>query len=282
MKKLSVLFAASLLAATPALADDNGKTAAPAPFNCDFAPACEVAPGIYGNLQAPTTSKFNLTVGGFVKLDYAYNSLNLGSGYAQMAPQAVAKTSSLANQRDQSTFSTRQSRLWFKSSGPTLLGAKTTGLLEFDFQDVSNTANTDFINASPRLRHGYANLDWGNTQLLFGQTDGLFGLAGGATIDFRSAGGSGFYTGSRNPQIRLTQRVDLSPDNSLKLALAVESPVQDNNALTGTAGKAGTVSGTPGTAANGDTWGATPVVTAQALFVSKALGVASGGYGFSQ
>lgn len=282
MKKLSVLFAASLLAATPALADDNGKTAAPAPFNCDFAPACEVAPGIYGNLQAPTTSKFNLTVGGFVKLDYAYNSLNLGSAYSQMAPQAVAKTSSLANQRDQSTFSARQSRLWFKSNGPTLLGAKTTGLLEFDFQDVSNTANSDFINASPRLRHGYANLDWGTTQVLFGQTDSLFGLAGGATIDFRSAGGSGFFIGARNPQLRLTQRVDLSKDNSIKLALAVESPVQDNNALTANAGKPGTASGTAGTAANGDTWGATPNVTAQALFVSKALGVASGGYGFSQ
>ena len=283
MKKLSVLFAVTLLAGTPVLAEENGKAAAPAPFNCDFSPACEVAPGIYGNLQAPTTSKFNLSIGGFVKLDYAYNSMDFGTGYSQMAPQSISKTSSIANQRDQSTFSARQSRLWFKSNGPTLLGAKTTGLLEFDFQDASAPTTSDYLNASPRLRHGYANLDWGTTQLLFGQTDGLFGLASGSTIDFRSAGGSGFYTGARNPQIRLTQRVDLNSDNSIKLAVAVESPIQTNFSILGTAGKAGTTSGQAGTDGTaGDTWGAQPNVTGQVLFVSKALGVAPGYYGLSQ
>src|SRR6266568_589215 len=152
IKRKSVVLAAALFAATPVLAAENGdKGPAQVPFNCDFAPACEVAPGIYGNLQAPATSKFNLSVGGFIKLDYAYNSVNFGHNYSQMSPQAIPKTSSLANQRDQSTFSARQSRIWFKANGPTLLGAKTLSLLEFDFQDANAAATTDFLNPSARL-----------------------------------------------------------------------------------------------------------------------------------
>src|SRR5512138_300047 len=132
-QRMSTLFAAALLAATPAMAADvppaNGS--AQTPFNCDFEPACEVAPGYYGKISAPASSKFNLAIGGFIKLDAAYNSVNFGpTGY--FTPNNVPKNSSLAGQKDQTIFSIRQSRLWFKLNGPTLLGAKTNGLIEFD------------------------------------------------------------------------------------------------------------------------------------------------------
>ncbi|MBI1921038.1 MAG: hypothetical protein HYS23_08160 [Geobacter sp.] len=270
MKKLSVLFAVALFAATPALAaEEPAKGPAQTPFNCDFEPNCEVAPGIYGALQAPTTSKFNLAIGGFVKLDYAYNSVNFGpTGF--LTPSNVPKRSSIQGQRDQSILSVRQSRLWFKTNGPTLLGAKTTGLVEFDFHQGDNSNN---LNPSPRLRHAYANIDWGKTQVLFGQSGDNFGILSGNTVDFNSGAQSGFAPGTRNPQIRLTQRVNLSKDNSLKLVLAVQTPYQENNSTSGTAGSPGTT---------GDTWGVQPNVVGQALFISKALGVAPGYYGLSQ
>jgi hypothetical protein len=272
-KRMSLLLAAALFIAAPALAAEeiNGKGPAQTPFNCDFAPACEVAPGVYGNLYAPTTSKFNLSVGGFIKLDYAYNSVNLGPTGFLLPSSGAPKTTSAPGQKDQSIFSARQSRLWFKVAGPTFLGAKTLSLIEFDFHDPNNLSTTaGNLNATPRLRQAFANLDWGNTQLLFGQSADVFsGVYSANTIDF--SGGTG-GTGGRNPQIRLTQRVELSKDNALKLLLAVQQPYQSNFLNTGTNGAAGTT---------GDTWSSYPNVAAQALFISKALGVSPGYFGQS-
>ncbi len=269
-KKMSLLLAALLLTAMPAMAQENDKGSTPAPFNCDFAPSCEVAPGIYGGLNAPTTSKFNLSIGGFVKLDYAYNSVNFGSVNAFMTPVQIPKTSSLAGERNQSVFSVRQSRIWFKVNGPTLLGAKTSGLLEFDFNDATG-ANIN-LNPSPRLRHAYANLDWGKTQVLFGQTTDIFGLAFGSTVDFRSGASTG-YPNTRNPQLRVTHRFDLNKDNAIKAVVGIQTPYQNSDQVTNT-------NGAPGNA--GDTWGDQVNYAGQLLFISKALGVAPGYYGLTQ
>ncbi|MFZ2947937.1 MAG: hypothetical protein WA003_00505 [Desulfuromonadaceae bacterium] len=280
-QQLSVILAAALFAATPALAADpapaNGTIT---PFNCDFEPSCEVSPGIYGALQAPATSKFNLSVGGFIKLDYVYNSVNLGPTSFLTPSAGAPKSSSLAAQKDQSIFSVRQSRLWFKSDGPKLLGAKSRGYLEFDFHNTNANANSgENLGATPRLRQAYGNLDWGNTQLLFGQAGDTF--TGGYTensIDF-SGGTAG--TGTRNPQIRLTQRVNLTKDNSLKFSLALQQPYVSNFQNGGVTAN-GTLTNVGGnTATSADSWTAVPNVVGQAFFISKALGVSPGYFGQS-
>jgi hypothetical protein len=282
MKRIfPAVLAASLLAAVPALAAEPGAVNGSTPFNCDFEPACEVAPGVYGSLNAPTSSKFNLSVGGFVKLDYAYNSSNFGpNGF--FTNSRSPKNDSVEGQKDQSTFSARSSRLWFRSSGPTLLGAKSTALLELDFTNspvygASGVANTESFNATPRLRHAWANLDWGNTQLLFGQSGENFSVFTGNTVDFNAGIQAGFGNGSRVPQVRLTQKVDLSTDNSLKLVLALEQPFQTNFNANNTNIAAGNAVG-----GAGDSWGAQPNVVGQAFFVSKALGTSPIQYGFGQ
>jgi len=272
-KKTAAVLAAALFAATPVLAAEGGKSPEQIPYNCDYEPSCEVAPGYYGNLTAPATSKFNLAVGGFVKLDYAYNSTNYGpTGF--LTPTNVPKDSSTAGQKDQSIFSIRQSRLWFKVAGPPLLGAKTNGLIEFDFASPNTSStNAENLNATPRLRHAFGNLNWGKTQLLFGQTADIFGVFVGNTIDFQSGSQAGFLSGTRNPQIRLTQLVELSKNNSLKFVLGLQQPYQSNyfnNA----------VNGAPGSS-SGDSWGSTPNLAGQAFFISKALGVSPGYYGQS-
>ncbi len=269
---LSVVLAAALFAATPALAADPAPNNA-SPYNCDFDPACEVAPGFYGNLSAPTASKFNLTIGGFIKLDSAYNSTNFGpTGY--FTPTNVPKDSSLPGKKDQYISSIRQSRLWFKSSGPTLLGAKTNALLEFDFSNTNNAkSSAENLNATPRLRHAYGNLDWGTTKLLFGQTGDIFGQLSGNTLDFNSGSQAGFFGGTRTPQIRLTQQVDLNKDNYLRFVVGIEQPYQSNYVDAGTNGAAGSTAG--------DSWGAKPNVAGQIAFISKALGVSPGYYGQS-
>ena len=145
-KKVTVALAGMLLLAAPAMAAEIPQVAAEAPaYNCDYQPSCEVAPGIYGKMSNPVTSKFKLSIGGYVKLDYAYNSVNFGSKGA-MSPvpgtipaRGITSTAAAASQ-EQSILSTRQSRLWLKVDGPTFLGARTSALIEGDFYGDNSAA----------------------------------------------------------------------------------------------------------------------------------------------
>jgi hypothetical protein len=262
-KKVLGLIAGTLLVAAPAMAQEVPQVA-PAPYNCDFMPSCEVAPGIYGKMGSPATSKFNLSIGGFVKLDYAYNSVNLGqSGSLAPGKGEIPKAGSTAAQRDQSIFTARQSRFWLKVAGPTFLGAKTGALIEADFYgDPSAAAESPQL----RMRQAWGSIDWTNTSILFGQAYDVFGPMVASTIDFRSGASFGTPNNPRVPQLRVIQKVDLNADNALKLIIGLQDPNQDAN------NNAGTFSDNVGAAVN---------VAGQAMWVSKALGVAPGYYGLS-
>ncbi len=263
--KVFGLMAAGMLLAVPVAAQEVPQATAPA-YNCDFQPSCEVAPGLYGKISSPVQSKFNLSIGGFVKLDYAYNSVNLGqSGSLSPGSGAIPKAGSTAGNQEQSIFTARQSRFWLKVGGPSLLGAKTNALIEVDFYGDPSAANEA---PQIRLRHAYASLDWAKTQILFGQTWDIFGPMAANTIDFRQGAPFGTPNNPRVPQIRLTQRVDLDQTNALRLVLGVQDPNQDNN----NSGSATAFSNNVGSAVN---------VAGQAMWVSKALGTAPGFWGLS-
>jgi hypothetical protein len=290
LKKVLVTIAGLLLLTAPAMATEIPEGLAPAPaYNCDYAPSCEVAPGIYGAMASPVKSKFNLSIGGFVELDYAYNSQNLGvNGFALPgAPGGSLPAERSANYlKDQSTFSARTSRFWLKVAGPTFLGAKTNALIETDFAGTSTSDTNVSINEAgfPRLRHAYGSLDWANTQVLFGQFWDIFGPAAAASVDFRHAATMGTPNNPRVAQIRLTQKVNFNSDNSLKLVVGVQNPVQDATTVTNPVaikvvdvnGKTQTIY-TTYTAAGGNM----PNIAGQLMFVSKALGVGPGAYGLS-
>jgi hypothetical protein len=84
-----------------------------------------------------------------------------------------------------------------------------------------------------------------------------------STIDFRSGAPFGTPNNPRVPQLRLTQKVDLTPDNSLKLVLGLQDPNQNAN----------------NNKVDDSNFGASVNVAAQAMFVSKALGVSPGYWG---
>ena len=78
-KKVLVILAGMLLLAAPAIAEEIPQPTPTAPAsNYDYMPSCEVASSIYGKMASPVMSKFNLSISGFVRMDYAYNSQNLG------------------------------------------------------------------------------------------------------------------------------------------------------------------------------------------------------------
>jgi len=267
VKKLG-LVGVMMLVAAPVFAEEVPQKAAPnpTPYNCDFQPACEVAPGKYGKMYSPVRSKFQLSIGGYVKLDYAYNSENFGTSGALSpatgaAPsKALTATSAAANQ-DQSILSLRQTRLWLKVDGPTFLGAKTSSLIEGDFYG-DNSAAVE----SPmfRMRLGYGVLDWANTQILFGQAYDMFAPMIANTQDFRSGAPYGTPNTPRIPQIRLTHRININSGNEVRLVAAVEDPAQLGNNQTTSGG-----------------YGSNLNYTGQLTYVNKTVGVAPGYFGLS-
>jgi hypothetical protein len=215
---------------------------------------------------APVTSMFDLSVGGFVKLDYAYNSVIFGNsgsltpGSGAM-PYRASATASVANaaKQEQSIFSARQSRLWFKAAGPEFMGAKTGALIEGDFYgDASAAAESPQF----RMRLAYGSLDWKNTQVLFGQNWDIFGPMVASTVDFRSGATTGAPNNPRVPQVRLTQKLNFDDYNALSLVLGVQDPNQDGNN--------NNVATNYGAAVNG---------AGQIMFTSKAMGAAPGYFG---
>ncbi len=243
MKKVLALVAASTLLATSAMADE------------------------------PVMSKFKMTIGGYVKLDYAYNSDNLGGGAGIITPCGGGLTSALATRtgasmQEQSILGMKQSRLFVKIDGPTFYGAKTGGLIEGDFY-----GNNGLAQESPqfRMRLAYGTLDWKNTSILFGQYWDMFAPMVASTQDFRSGSTTGAPNNPRSPMIKLTQRVDLNADNQLQFVVGVTDPSYygDNT---------GTAAEPFGPAVS---YGANLAYDAQIFYTSKALGVAPGYFGLS-
>ncbi len=267
IKKAVTICAGMLLLASPVMAAEipQVETQAPA-YNCDYQPSCEVAPGIYGAMASPVKSKFNLSIGGYVRLDYAYNSQNLGAaGFVlpgkvggSINMESPSRYIASAYNEDQSEMTARISRIWLKVGGPTFLGAKTGALIEADFLG-GNASNNEEGNL--RMRHAYGTMDWKNTQILFGQFWDIFGPAAASTVDFRQGSTFGTPNSPRVAQFRLTQKVNFNSDNFLKLVLGVQNPAADQQAATYS--------------------GSVPNVAGQIMFVSKALGVAPGFYGMS-
>ena len=67
-------------------------------------------------------------------------------------------------------FDLRQTRLRFSVSGPQVLGGATThGVVESDFFNLEGPGGYGEINLMNRLRIAYAELNWGDTSIRFGQ-----------------------------------------------------------------------------------------------------------------
>jgi hypothetical protein len=194
-------------------------------------------------------SRFDVDLGGYVKLDYIHQDAALGP----LSGPVPADGSSKAGQ-NQSLFTARQSRLHLKVTGPEFMGAKTKAFVEGDFYGPGGT------NESPnfRMRHAYGALLWKDTQVLFGQYWDIFGPAVASTLDFRSGAFTGAPNNPRVPQLRVTHNVHFDDNNSLRLIFGAQNPVENFNT---------------------DSSGDMVNLAGQAMWVSKNLGVSPGYWG---
>jgi DcaP outer membrane protein len=173
-------------------------------------PAAAVVPAA----AAATVPSIKLS--GLIRNDLYFDTRQIVSardGELVLWPTDVVKDASGNDLNAKSSFNMNpiSSRIAVGIVAPDAFGAKATGLIEFEF-----FGGADAANGAGRLRHAFAKLDWGKTQLLVGQfwhplfvTDCFPGTAAYNTA-------IPVNPFNRSPQIRLTTNLG----NNVNLLLA--------------------------------------------------------------
>ena len=154
---------------------------------------------------------FGIKFSGFVKTDVFYDTrqtVSIREGHFLFYPDNISLDVNKNDINATSNFNmlSIQSRLKGTITGPSAFGAKTSGVLEADF---FGNENTNFSDANGfRLRHAFVKLNWKSTELLAGQYWHPMFIAESfpGVISFNS--GAPFQPFSRNPQLRLTQKMN--------------------------------------------------------------------------
>jgi len=151
------------------------------------------------------TSRYDVTIGGYVKFDMGYNSKGAGADY-NTAPIAGRSGNQVQNDQYGNFFAASgETNLNFLIKGPDGWGAKTSAYVEGDFFGGWAVANYGLFT----LRHAWMKLDWGNTKITIGQQWQGFGLVptyGGSLLGFTSL--SNMMKGCRQPQIVINTQLN--------------------------------------------------------------------------
>jgi hypothetical protein len=125
----------------------------------------------------PPPPQWRFEMHGFVGGSLYVQDANLGPSGGQQALYVNQATAAAPQPRqDRLVFSgdVRQSRFNFSVAGPKVWGGATPkGVLEIDFMGGFGSGGYGDASLVPRLRLAYAELDWGNHRLQFGQNNDL-------------------------------------------------------------------------------------------------------------
>ncbi|MDZ7624235.1 MAG: hypothetical protein U5J96_07315 [Ignavibacteriaceae bacterium] len=150
---------------------------------------------------------FGISFSGFVKTDIFYDSrqsVTIREGHFLLYPQNENLDINTNDINDKSSFNilSIQSRINAKITGPEVIGAKPTAVLEGEFFGTSDADINGF-----RLRHAFVKLDWEKTSLLVGQTWHPMFIVEmfPGVVSFNT--GAPFQPFSRNPQVRFTHSI---------------------------------------------------------------------------
>jgi len=180
--------------------------------------------------------KFGISFSGFIKTDINYDSrqtVTIREGHFLLYPenQKLDLNGKDINAKDHFGILSIQSRITGKITGPDVLKAKTSALLEADFFGNENLNFAD-VNGF-RLRHAIIKLNWKTTELMVGQYwHPLFvPECFPDVVSFNT--GAPFQPFSRNPQIRLSQKAG----NFKLIVAATEQRDFSSNGPDGTSAK---------------------------------------------
>ena len=157
-----------------------------------------------------TDPSWGIKFSGFIKTDIFYDtrqssaSNGLREGHFYLYPDNILNDAAGNDINANPSFHMLNIQTRFKAdiTGPDAFRAKTSGVIEAEFFGTSESDLNGF-----RLRHAFVKLDWKNTSLLTGQYwHPLFPAESfPGTLSFNT--GAPFIPFSRNPQVRLTQKL---------------------------------------------------------------------------
>jgi hypothetical protein len=161
-----------------------------------------------GILSAQNEKQINVKFHGFVKVDYFYDNrqtVAARAGHFLLFPKAADFDINGEDINASPMFNILaiQTRVKSAITGPDILGAKSSALIEAAFFGHTNAD----INGL-RLRHAFIKLNWDNTELLMGQYWHPMFVTSCFPGVYSFNTGAPFQPFSRNPQIRLTYGKD--------------------------------------------------------------------------
>jgi len=159
---------------------------------------------VFSQESKPVTdpSKPTLSWSGFVKAEGMYDTRQIveaREGYLLLYPKKVVLDKNGEDINAHGSFNqyAMTARLTAKVTGPDVLGAKASALIEGDFTGASNSENNSF-----RLRHAYLKLKWNHAAITAGQYWHPMNIPEMIPAVLSLNTGAPFHPFSRQPQIR--------------------------------------------------------------------------------
>jgi hypothetical protein len=149
------------------------------------------------------TSRWDLTIGGYVKFDMGWGSQAQGVDAYVAQPKGNGPFTSVNDNTGNFYSYAGETRVNMLTRGPDAWGAKTSAFIEGHFRGDSVPGNaTDTFS----LRHAFMTFDWPTTKLIIGHTWQKWGLLPTFANTLLEYNGLGpFLKGSRQPQVRIEQ-----------------------------------------------------------------------------
>ncbi|HAS81505.1 MAG TPA: hypothetical protein DCS43_02205 [Verrucomicrobia bacterium] len=164
-----------------------------------------------GAAPAPVTSKYDVSLYGYIKLDAAYDSQRTFAGNLMYYVLPEGKDGG----QDEFNMTAKESRFGMTLTAPPIDDYKISGKIETDFYGGGATENSPAL----RLRLAYADVENGHWMLRAGQDWDTFVNLLPRTINFTSLADAGAL-GLRRPQVRLTHTLPLGEKTKLVSKLA--------------------------------------------------------------
>lgn len=151
------------------------------------------------------TSRWDMTIGGYVKFDMGWGSQSQGQDAYLAQRQGFGPYDNYVDQNGNFYMYSGETRINFLMKGPDAWGAKTSAFIEGHFR--GNEGSTTGTNQGYfTLRHAFMQFDWANTKLIIGQTWQKWGLLPTFANTLLEYNGLGpFLKGSRQPLVRYEQ-----------------------------------------------------------------------------
>jgi hypothetical protein len=144
------------------------------------------------------TSRWDVTIGGYVKFDMGYSFNASGADYAVAPRDSYGFYENFNAEEGNFLAAAGETRLNFLIKGPDGWGAKTMAFIEGDFRGTTGGSNYGTF----ALRHAFMKMQWANDSLTIGHTWQKWGLMpsfANTLLAFNMLGA--FLKGSRQPQI---------------------------------------------------------------------------------